>query len=173
MAKRITIGTDGRGAQSSGCCTPASLWGWSPPPLSADTPLKRRLDRSLPRTGLPMVAFFVVVAVLVGLAPSLSTRAGLLVNGAAALAAGGWCALNFWRCRHAHCLVTGAGWSALALLSLGEAVRGSSLIHGDEGLLFLAVLVAGLVFEGVWFLARGTNAVRTGSAHYPSDSALR
>ncbi len=34
-----------------------------------------------------------------------------------------------------------------------------SLIHGDEQLLFLVVLIAGLVFECAWYQVRGTNAL--------------
>ena len=143
------------------CCPAPSFWGWSPAPLAADTRWKRRVDRFLPRTGLPAMAYFASVAVLVLLALRLPLVLGLAVNGLAALAAGGWCALNFWRCRHAHCVVTGVGWLGLALLCFTEAALGRSLIAGSEGLLFLGVLVAGLAFEGGWFLARGDNALRS------------
>jgi hypothetical protein len=64
--------------------------------------------------------------------------------------AGAWCGLNFWRCRHAHCMITGTGWAALAGLAFAEATIGRSLIWGDEQLIFLAVLAAGLVFEALW-----------------------
>jgi hypothetical protein len=56
-------------------------------------------------------------------------------------------------------VVTGAGWLALAVFTFVEAGLGHSLIGGNEPLVFLAVLGAGLVFEGAWYLARGTNAV--------------
>lgn len=141
------------------CCAEPSCWGWSPAPLAADTLVKRVVDRFLPRTGLPVLAYFAAVVLLVNLAPHLPTVSGRAVDGVAALAAGGWCALNFWRCRHAHCVVTGAGWLGLALFSFAEAALGHSLIGGREGLAFLVVLAAGLAFEGGWYLTNGTNAV--------------
>jgi hypothetical protein len=88
----------------------------------------------------------------------------------------GWCAVNFWRCRHAHCVITGAGWLALAAFSFLEAGLGRSVIHGDEGLVFLGVLGVGLAFEGAWYVARGTNAVsssRSSWAHGPANSPKR
>jgi len=142
-----------------GYCTPGTLWGWSPPPLPADTRLKRGIDRFMPRSGLSFLLFFGAVVALLNVGSAVPARAALLSAGAASLAAGGWCTLNFWRCRHAHCVITGTGWLALAGFSFVEAGLGHSLIAGDEGLVFLAVLVAGLAFEGVWYLRRGTNAV--------------
>lgn len=138
---------------------PRALWGWSPPPLPADSGLKRLVDRLLPRTGVPAALYYgAVVAVLLA-APRLPIRAELGLDALAALAAGGWCALNFWRCRHAHCAVTGGGWLLLSGFCLVEAGMGRSVIHGDEQLVFLAVLAAALVFEAVWQAVRGTNAV--------------
>jgi len=75
------------------------------------------------------------------------------------VAAGGWCGLNFWRCRQAHCMVNAAGWLGLSLVAFAEAGLGRSLIHGDEQLVFLGVLVAALGFEGLWYLAKGTNVI--------------
>jgi len=89
------------------------------------------------------------------------------VDAVAFLAAGSWCALNFWRCRQAHCLVTGSGWLLLALLAAAEAGFGHSLIGGDEQLVFLAILVGGLGFECIWYLVHRDNAMtsaRTGPA---------
>lgn len=143
------------------CCSSAPRKGWSPQRLPADTSLKRRIDLLLPRPGWPVVLYFAAVIALVNLGPHLPTAVGLTVGGLAALAAGGWCTVNFWRCRHAHCLVTGGGWLALAVFSFAEAVLGRSLIGQGEGLVFFAVLVAGMLFEGGWFLAHGTNAVRS------------
>ncbi len=148
---------------SSTCGSPRALCGWSPPPSPADTPLKRAVDRYMPRTGVPVILFFAAVVGLLLLAPHLPRAAELAGDALAAGAGGAWCGLNFWRCRHAHCLIDGAGWSALAVFDAAEAVIGRSFIHGDEQLLFLAVLAAGLVFEAGWYLARGSNAVTTAS----------
>jgi len=136
-----------------------ALFGWSPPDLPADTALKRRADRLLPRTGIPAAAYCAVVAGLLFLAPSLPERWNLSVDGLAALAAGAWCGVNLWRCRHAHCAVTSTGWLALSVVAFTGAALGHSLIGGYEQPVFLAVLAAGLVFEAVWRWLRGTNAV--------------
>ena len=92
-----------------------------------------------------------------GAAPGGAGRLGL--DATAFLAAGGWCAPNFWRCRHAHCFLTGAGWLALGALALVEMGLGHSLVGGYEQPTFLGVLVAGLGFEGAWALWHGTNAM--------------
>jgi len=89
----------------------------------------------------------------------LAPPAELALEGAAALAAGGWCALNFWRCRHAHCLVTGAGWLGLSQLAFVEAGLEHSVIGGYERGVFVVVLVIGCVFEAAWQITRGTNAM--------------
>lgn len=105
-----------------------------------------------------MALYFAAVIALFGLASVLTGRAYLAVDGLAAVAAAAWCGANFWRCRHAHCVVTATGWSALGAFCFVEAGLGHSLIAGDEQPLFLAVLVLGLIFEGGWVLRRGTNA---------------
>ena len=148
----------GPGPDAEGCC-PRALWGWSPPSLPADTPLKRRVDRILPRTGLACLLYYAGVIGLLNLAPVLATRGQLAVDGLAALAAGAWCGVNFWRCRHAHCALSGAGWLGLALLAFAETAAGRSWIGGDEQVVFLAVLVVALAFEGIWAAVRGTNAL--------------
>jgi hypothetical protein len=141
------------------CCTPPSLWGWSPPPLPTESAMARRVDRFLPRTGLPCLFFLLAVVALLNLAPHLPARGQLGVEGIAFAAAGGWCALNFWRCRQAHCLISGFGWLALSVLTFIETGIGHSVIGGNEEPAFLGVLAIALVFEGAWYLAHRTNAV--------------
>jgi hypothetical protein len=87
------------------------------------------------------------------------------VEGIAFAAAGGWCALNFWRCRHAHCLVSGLGWLALSVLTFIETGIVHSVIGGYKQPAFLGVLAVALVFEGAWYLERGTNAFGPGHTH--------
>jgi hypothetical protein len=152
-------------ASDQACCTPGALFGWSPPALPADSRLKRRVDRVLPRSGPSLVVFFTAVVVLLNVGPMLPRRFDLLATGVAGLAAASWCALNFWRCRHAHCVVTAAGWFTLAMFVFSEASLGRSLIRGDEGLAFAGVLGAGLFFEVSWYMLHGTNAV--GSQRLP------
>lgn len=124
--------------------------------------MKRMVDRLVPRTGAGVCLYFAAVAALLLVAPLLTKRIELGVDGLAALAAAAWCGINFWRCRHAHCVVTTSGWSVLAVVSFAEAVLGRSLLAGDEQLIFLAVLVGGLLFECAWTAARGTNALTPG-----------
>ena len=132
----------------------------APPVIVVDDPLKQHyVDRILPRSGPSVVVYFAVVLGLLNLAPHLPMRADLAVNGLAALAGGTWCVVNFWRCRRAHCVVSGAGWLGLALLSFVEAGLGHSLIGRHETLVFFGVLVVALAFEAAWYLARHTNSV--------------
>src|SRR5215831_3585193 len=140
----------------------SALFGWSLPDLPADTALKRRADRLLPRSGWAAALYCVAVIALFNLAPHLPERGNLAVDGLAALAAAAWCGLNFWRCRHAHCLVTSTGWAALSLLAFTGAVLGRSLIDGYEQPVFLAVLAAAVAFEVAWRLARGSSAIGCG-----------
>src|SRR5262245_43576323 len=141
------------------CCGPRALFGWSPPALPADTTLKRRVDALMPRTGLPLLVFYAAVIVLLNVGLVLPRRLDLVAVGVASLAAGAWCTVNFWRCRHAHCLITGPGWLALAGFTFLEAGLGRRLIPGDEGVIFLGVLAAGLLWECVWYVAYGTRAI--------------
>lgn len=160
---------------ASECCAPVlgcapaiqagqGLWGWSPPLLPSNAGLARWTDRLLPRTGFGVVVYFGTVIALLNLAPHLPYRVSLAVDGVAALVGGAWCALNFWRCRHAHCLVTGGGWLVLSLFAFAEAALGRSLVAGDEQVILLGILAAGLVFELLWWRSRGTNAVGGGPA---------
>jgi hypothetical protein len=102
------------------------------------------------------------VVALLNVGQLLPRRADLATVGLAALLAGGWCALNFWRCRHAHCALTGGGWLALAVFAFAEAAVGRSVIGGDEPVVFLVVLALGLAFEAGWYRRRGTNSIGPG-----------
>ncbi len=153
------------------CCLPGVQQTWSRPALPAGTLVRRRVDHLLPRSGWPAVAYFAAVIGLLGLAQELPAPAYLAVDAAAFLAGGSWCALNFWRCRQAHCLVTGSCWLLLALFTAADAGSGHSLIGGGEQLVFLAVLAIGLLFETIWYLARHTNAV-TAAQSRPASGNL-
>jgi|SRR5579859_1732886 len=150
-----------------------ALWGWSPPDLPADTAVKRRVDRLLPRTGCPTLLYYAGIAVVLGLAPHLPERANLVADGLAALAAAAWCTVNFWRCRHAHCVVTSPGWVALSGVAFTGAGLGHSLIAGYEQPVFLGVLAAAVVFEIVWSQARGTNSICGGAGAAPGQNGTR
>ncbi len=130
----------------------------SPPRLPANTPGKRLADRLQP-TGAGQWIFFAAVALGISVAPVLPTRAGLALGVGVTIAASSWCLSNFWRCREAHCIVSGLGWAALALVELTELALGRSMIKGDESLVFVAFLVVALVFECGWSARSGTNAL--------------
>ena len=61
--------------------------------------------------------------------------------------------------RGTHCIVTGTGWAALAVLIAIELAAGRSFVLGSEGLVFLAILIVGVGFEVLWRLRHGTNAL--------------
>src|SRR5262249_59591808 len=143
-----------------------------PPLLPADTPVKRSVDHIRPRTGLPAAAYFAAVIALLGLAQILPARAYLAVDAVAFLAGGTWCALSFWRCRQAHCLLSGSGWLLLALLAAAEAGLGRSLIGGDEQLVFLGILAIGLIFQSAWYLVHRDNAVTPAQTAPASRAAV-
>lgn len=149
-----TAVTEGEHPPSSGL--PALFC--SPPRLTSDTQAKRLADRLLPR-GRAQWVFFGLVWFALAMRPNLGVRPGLLLAAAATLAASGWCLVNFWRCREAHCALSAPGWAVLGALQLAEASTGRSLVGGTESLLFIGVLVVAYAFEFVWRARHGTNAL--------------
>jgi len=172
-SRRVGMRAVGGSSRYASCCFPRVPRAWSAPAPPADTPAKRRADRLLPRSGLSAVAYFAVVIGLLGIAQALPAPSYLIVDTAAFVAGGSWCVLNFWRSRQAHCLLTGPGWLLLALFTAAEAGHGSSLIGGDEQLVFLAVLALGLAFEAIWHLVRHTNAMTDAQTGPASGNTAR
>lgn len=129
-----------------------------PPRLTADTRAKRVADRVLPR-GVWQWLYFAAVAVGVAAAPALPLRSGLGLALAATVAASWWCLVNFWRCREAHCVVSGLGWAALAALEVVELALSRSFLFGSEGLFFIAILVVAFGFESFWRARHGTSVL--------------
>jgi hypothetical protein len=124
--------------------------------------MKRRVDRV--RLGnLAAASVLIAVVGLLNIAAHLPVRPALVVVGLAGLAAGGWCSLNYWRCRHAHCLITGPGWMAFGVFALVEAIIGHSLIGGYEQPVFMAILAVAVLFEISWYLGHRTNAIASHS----------
>jgi hypothetical protein len=145
-------------AAEQASCTAQALGGWSPPAMPADTMAKRLVDRLL-MCGAAWCVMVAIVLALLYLAAHLPQRAALALDGLAALLAGAMCSANFWRCRHAHCLINGVGWLPLSILAFAGAAVGHSLIGGWEQTVFLATLLLALAFEGGWYLTTGTNAL--------------
>jgi hypothetical protein len=102
---------------------------------------------------------FATVALVWSLTRSTGVVGGLVLQGAFFLIFATYCLANFERCREAHCIVTGIGWSVLAVISLAAATTGHDLRNADW-ITFLVVAVAGHGFEGVWKASRGSNALR-------------
>ncbi len=138
-------------------------WAWccGPPRPAAHTRGETLADRLLP-VGRGQWAFFAVVVGAVALGPNLPRRVGLAVQGAAMLAASWWCVVNLWRCREAHCAVTGPGWAVLGVVALAGAAVGHSVLHGAEAAGFVIVLAAGFCFQWLWHRRRGTTALGRG-----------
>lgn len=130
----------------------------SPPRLPGDTRSKRLADRLLP-TGKGQWIFFGLVWVAIAMRPNLGVRPGLVLAAVATLAAASWCLVNFWRCREAHCALSGPGWAMLGAVELAGAVVGRSVVDRTESILFIAVLIAAYSFEFAWRARRGTNAL--------------
>jgi hypothetical protein len=76
---------------------------------------------------------------------------GVAVAGGYVAFFGGYCLLNFWACREAHCALTGPGFTAAGFLGMiGAAWPGNALSWYTvrvEAIAFLAVLAGGFVFE--------------------------
>lgn len=118
-------------------------------------------DRFLLATRRWLVPVAVVLGVGAGqLADQLPSRYAMLPAVAYFLALGGWCSLNFARCREAHCLITGAGFDALAVAAV-VAVGVDGHWYDLLSLMLLPVLFAGFAFEVVWTSRHGENAVRS------------
>lgn len=89
----------------------------------------------------------------------LSGPAGLWVTAGYLAAYAAYCLANFARCREAHCVVTGTGWSVVALGAAAGAVTSRPTLS-EVWLAFALVALVGHGFEAIWRSARGTNALR-------------
>ena len=131
-----------------------------PPSLAATRGWHSRADRFLIGSRPLIVPVFVLLGFLASFAGSrIPERWSVLPLAVYFLTVGGWCSLNFARCREAHCAITGAGLTALA----GAAFVAVGLGRDWRDPLWLAalgVLVAGFLFETIWTAAHGHNAVR-------------
>ena len=93
------------------------------------------------------------------LAAAAGGRAGVAIAGGYVALFGGYCLLNFWACREAHCALTGPGFTAVGVLGcVAAAWPGGALDWYREGVVadaFLAVIAVGFAYER-------TIATRTG-----------
>ena len=135
----------------------------SPPASPAGSTFERLLDAYTSLTA-PFIRgcwVFVTVAAVAAISTLLGAVGGLVVEAAFFLLTGTYCLANFIRCREAHCIVTGVGWSVLALAAATAAVTGRDVRSG-AWIAFLALAVLGHGFEAIWKLVHGSNALRLG-----------
>lgn len=132
-----------------------------PPALPASTRWHRIADRFL--RGVYALGNMGLLAVLLGgffIASLLPDHLGVWLAAALYLAVGLYCSVNFWRCREAHCVVTGIGFTTLGISLLLAAAGVPTFISEHDGQILLGTLVLAVGFEAVWRALHGTNAVR-------------
>jgi hypothetical protein len=148
---------EARRARLASCCFP---FGARPAALGRTRRWHGAADRFLIATRVWLIPAAVALGVAAGqIANQLPSRYAMLPAVVYFFMLGGWCSLNFVRCREAHCLITGAGFDALAVAAL-VAVIVDGRWYNLLSLMILPVLIAGFVFEVVWTSRHGENAVR-------------
>jgi hypothetical protein len=133
----------------------------APPANPAHTTVERALDRYVALTApfLQGCLVFVVVGAVAFASFQLGPIAGLALIAGYLSVHGTYCLANFFRCREAHCIVTGVGWSVLALVAVGGVLAERDIRRAVWDA-FLAVTIVGFAFEFVWTAVRGSNALR-------------
>ncbi len=123
--------------------------------------LERALDAYTNLTApiLRGCCFFPILAAVVVGSLRLGIPGGLWLATAYFLAFGAYCLANFARCRETHCIVTGCGWLALAVIGALSAIEGRDVL-GVLWDAFAAIAIVGFAFEGAWAMLRGTHALR-------------
>lgn len=132
----------------------------APPAAPPRTSLERLLD-TYTRFTAPFLrgCYALVLVVAVALTSFwLGASAGLWLVAGYIAAYAAYCLANFARCREAHCVVTGAGWAAVALAAAAGAVTGRPTLS-EVWLAFALIALLGHGFEAIWRSARGTNAL--------------
>jgi hypothetical protein len=109
-------------------------------------------------------AVVVVTIAVFAAAGALGGRGGVAMASAYVLFLGTYCLLNFWHCRETHCVVTGVGWTPLALLGFAVALApGASMSWfrvNVESAAFLVILGAGYALEWAVAARTGRRALR-------------
>lgn len=129
----------------------------TPPPTTVG---QRLADRYRDLAG-PVFRMPIGVLVAIGVAVAagwLPVRAGMALDALFLLAIGVYCAANFWRCREAHCVITGTGWTAAGLAAMLAAVGGYAW-NDALWIWFLIVWVVGLTFEFAVRRRTGSNVL--------------
>jgi hypothetical protein len=162
LTEQLRVRLRGGGQQPGGSRRDHEVGGgWSRPPrLPGASRWHRSADRFL--SGVQSICKMGLLAVVLGaffVASLLPDRIGVWIAVVLYLAVGLYCSVNFWRCREAHCVITGAGFTLLGLGLLAEALGVHTPIGEYNGQILLGVLVVALAFEAVVRARNGTNAV--------------
>lgn len=158
------VTTTGRRSPLAGCM---SLLCERPPPLAQTRPWHRSSDRFLERSRPLIVPVFVALGFFASVAADqMPARPALLPAAAFFTLVGGWCGLNFARCREAHCVVTGAGYSGLAVAAFAAFILDQHWT-GPLWAASLAVLAVAVVFQASWAAWRGSTAIKAGRSSNP------
>jgi hypothetical protein len=129
-------------------------------PSAGDRPADNILARYL-RLVEPVLRGKVVVIIAITvfvLAGAVDGRAGLILASAFVLFHGTYCLLNFWHCRETHCIITGLGWTSLALLGFAAGLTPGEVLPwyqpDVETAAYLVILAIGYTVE--WAVATRT-----------------
>jgi hypothetical protein len=133
----------------------------APPAAKARNAFERALDiyTDLTAPFLRGCFLFPILAAVAYGSFRLGMPGGLWLTAAYFLVFGSYCLANFIRCREAHCVVTGWGWSALGVVAMWGAVTGDEIL-GALWNAFAVIALLGFAFEAAWTMRRGINAVR-------------
>lgn len=145
---------------------PGHAPGCAPPPAVNGPGAGGWVERSL-RLVEPVVrgpAVVVVTIAIFAAAGVVGGRGGVAAASAYVLFLGTYCLLNFWHCRETHCVVTGAGWTPLALLGFAAALTPAASMSwfrvNVESAAFLVILAAGYALEWAVAARTGRRALR-------------
>ena len=98
------------------------------------------------------------VGIGVFLASRVASPGGLYIAGLYFAAFGAYCLANFARCREAHCIITGLGWTILTVVTFTAAALHLAWF-GPIWNTFLIVFVIGHGFELIWAAVRHTHVL--------------
>jgi hypothetical protein len=133
----------------------------APPAPKARNAFERALDTYTDLTApfLRGCVLFPILAAVVYGSFRLGMPDGLWLAAAYFLVFGGYCLANFVRCREAHCVVTGGGWSALGVVGMWSTLTGDEIL-GALWNAFAVIALLGFAFEAAWTTRRGINTLR-------------
>ncbi|WP_199434737.1 hypothetical protein [Qaidamihabitans albus] len=149
-SEEVDLSSTGK-AGSARCSSPAAI------PCRSSGGLVARYLRLAEPVLRGRVVVIIAIAVFI-VAGAVDGRAGLLLASTFVLFHGTYCLLNFWHCRETHCVITGAGWTSLALLGFAAAlIPGETLSWYQPNVEvggYLAILALGYALE--WIVAART-----------------